>query len=59
MDLVLISISKCQLITIIWTESNQVTIILMDLLVQQHKVLILLEAISEQEMTQQEGVIIS
>ena len=59
MDLVLISISKCQLITIIWTESNQVTIILMDLLVQQHRVLILLEAISEQEMTQQEGVIIS
>lgn len=59
MDLVLISISKCQLITIIWTESNQVTIILMDLLVQQHRVLILLEAISVQEMTQQEGVIIS
>ena len=59
MDLVLISISKCQLITIIWTESNQVTIILMDLLVQQHRVLILLEAISEQEMTQQEGEIIS
>ena len=59
MDLVLISICKCQLITIIWTESNQVTIILMDLLVQQHRVLILLEAISEQEMTQQEGEIIS